>query len=91
MKEYRVCCCHDNQAVFLQHAFESTGLSQAQQALLLQSFREVLVQIPLMVRAGDSEVLHTFTGYRVEHNHARGPFKGGLRFHQDVRLSGVRA
>jgi glutamate dehydrogenase (NAD(P)+) len=49
--------------------------------------REVVISIPLR-RDGDIEVL---TGYRVQHSSARGPRKGGIRFHQDVDLDEVRA
>ena len=36
-------------------------------------------------------MVHTFQGYRVQHNHARGPFKGGLRFHPDINMGEIRA
>ena len=49
--------------------------------------REVVISIPLR-RGDDVEVL---TGYRVQHSSARGPRKGGIRFHQDVDLNEVRA
>ena len=49
--------------------------------------REVVISIPLR-RGDDVEVL---TGYRVQHSSARGPRKGGIRFHQDVDLDDVRA
>ena len=49
--------------------------------------REVVISIPLR-RGEDVEVL---TGYRVQHSSARGPRKGGIRFHQDVDLDEVRA
>lgn len=49
--------------------------------------REVVISIPLR-RGQDVEVL---TGYRVQHSSARGPRKGGIRFHQDVDLDEVRA
>jgi glutamate dehydrogenase (NAD(P)+) len=49
--------------------------------------REVVISIPLR-RENDVEVL---TGYRVQHSSARGPRKGGIRFHQDVDLDEVRA
>jgi len=49
--------------------------------------REVVISIPLR-REDDVEVL---TGYRVQHSSARGPRKGGIRFHQDVDLNEVRA
>jgi glutamate dehydrogenase (NAD(P)+) len=49
--------------------------------------REVVISIPLR-RGEDVDVL---TGYRVQHSSARGPRKGGIRFHQDVDLDDVRA
>jgi glutamate dehydrogenase (NAD(P)+) len=85
------CCCHDNQAVFLERAMRRLNLNSAQQQLLMQSFREVSVQVPIRIHDRDKHTLRTFTGYRVQHNHARGPFKGGLRFHPDVQLGEVRA
>ncbi len=86
-----LCVCKDNQRHFLEHAFSRMRLDETRQRLLMHSFREVMVQIPLKVqRAGAVELL-TLTGYRVQHNHARGPFKGGLRFHPNVNLDDVRA
>jgi glutamate dehydrogenase (NAD(P)+) len=55
--------------------------------ILRTSRREVQVQI--QVRVGES--IHTYRGYRVQHNGARGPFKGGLRYHHEVDLDEVRA
>ena len=57
-------------------------------AVLRSSYREVQVQIP--VRLSDGR-LHVFSGYRVHHNGARGPYKGGVRYHPDVDLDEVRA
>jgi glutamate dehydrogenase (NAD(P)+) len=57
-------------------------------AVLRSSYREVQVQVP--VRLGDDKV-HVFSGYRVQHNGARGPYKGGIRFHPEVDLDEVRA
>jgi len=85
------CCCHDSQAVFFDRAVKQLDLNASQQDLLLQSFREVSVQIPLQTSCKGKDLLQTFTGYRVQHNHARGPFKGGLRFHPDVNISEIRA
>lgn len=59
------------------------GISQA----LQQCEREIVISIPLR-RNGKLEVL---TGYRVQHSSARGPRKGGIRFHQHVDLDEVRA
>ena len=50
--------------------------------------REVQVQIP--IRLHDRQV-HVFSGYRVQHNAARGPYKGGIRYHERVDLDEVRA
>ena len=55
--------------------------------LLAEPYRQVDVQVP--IRADDGSVL-TFRGYRVQHNGARGPFKGGLRFHPETDLDEVR-
>jgi glutamate dehydrogenase (NAD(P)+) len=58
-------------------------------ALLLRSpFREMHVEVPVRMDDGRLEV---FSGYRVQHNGARGPYKGGIRFHPDVDLDEVRA
>ena len=50
--------------------------------------RALIVDVPIELDSG--EVAH-FEGYRVQHNTARGPGKGGVRFHQDVTLSEVMA
>jgi glutamate dehydrogenase (NAD(P)+) len=51
-------------------------------------YREVTVQIP--VRLSDGKI-HVYSGYRIQHNGARGPYKGGIRFHPDVDVDEVRA
>lgn len=58
------------------------------QIALKTPFREVSVEIPLVSEEGSTE---TFRGYRVQHNNARGPMKGGLRYHPQVDLDEVRA
>jgi glutamate dehydrogenase (NAD(P)+) len=50
--------------------------------------REITLYIPVMMDDGNYQV---FTGYRVQHNFARGPAKGGLRYSPDVNLDEVRA
>ncbi|MGH7535497.1 MAG: Glu/Leu/Phe/Val family dehydrogenase, partial [Gemmatimonadales bacterium] len=39
----------------------------------------------------DDGTIRVFTGYRVQHNNARGPFKGGIRYHPDVTEDEVKA
>lgn len=56
--------------------------------VLRSPYREVQVQIPIAQRDGR---IHTYSGYRVQHNGARGPYKGGVRFHPEVDLDEVRA
>ena len=56
--------------------------------LLADPYRQVDMQVP--IHADNGSVL-TFRGYRVQHNGARGPFKGGLRYHPDTDLDEVRA
>lgn len=50
--------------------------------------RELTVNFPVRMDNGDVKV---FTGFRVHHNTALGPTKGGIRYHQDVNLDEVRA
>ena len=68
-------------------AGEILGLRSGVINALSSCEREVVISIPLR-RGDDVEVL---TGYRVQHSSARGPRKGGIRFHQDVDLDEVRA
>ncbi|HET8672920.1 MAG TPA: Glu/Leu/Phe/Val dehydrogenase dimerization domain-containing protein [Thermoleophilaceae bacterium] len=56
--------------------------------VLRSPYREVQVQIPIVQSDGR---IHTYSGYRVQHNGARGPYKGGVRFHPEVDLDEVRA
>ncbi len=51
-------------------------------------YREVTVQIPVKLSDGKT---HVFSGYRIQHNGARGPYKGGIRYHPDVDVDEVRA
>src|ERR687893_60504 len=69
-------------------AAERLDLRDDVAAVLRSSYREVQVQVP--VRLGDGKI-HVFSGYRVQHNGARGPYKGGIRFHPEVDLDEVRA
>jgi glutamate dehydrogenase (NAD(P)+) len=57
-------------------------------AILRQPEREMTVAVPVVMDDGRIEV---FTGHRVQHSSARGPCKGGIRYHPRVDLSEVRA
>ena len=69
-------------------AAERLGLRDDVAAVLRSPYREVRVQIPITLSDGR---IHCFSGFRVQHNGARGPYKGGIRFHPEVDLDEVRA
>ena len=49
---------------------------------------EIIVHFPVKMDNGEVEI---FTGYRVQHNNALGPYKGGLRYHPTVDIDAARA
>ncbi len=57
-------------------------------AVVSSPYRELIVQLPVRMDDGRLEIFH---GYRVQHNAVRGPYKGGLRYHQEVDLNEVRS
>src|SRR4051794_9731998 len=69
-------------------AAERLGLREDVVAVIRSSYREVQVQVPVSLSDGR---IHVFSGFRVQHNGARGPYKGGIRFHPEVDLDEVRA
>jgi len=73
---------------FFQKAAAIDHLSDAATAVLQSTYRELRVQVP--VRRDDGS-LDVFVGYRVQHNGARGPYKGGIRYHPHADLEEVRA
>jgi glutamate dehydrogenase (NAD(P)+) len=69
-------------------AADRLGVADGLRTVVGTAEREVQVQIPIKLRDGQ---IHVFEGYRVQHNSARGPYKGGIRYHQQVDLDEVRA
>ena len=69
-------------------AADRMGLREDIREVMRSSYREVQVQVPVML--GDGKI-HVFSGFRVQHNGARGPYKGGIRYHPEVDLDEVRA
>lgn len=94
-QSYRQCY---NKAL-MQNPFDN-ALSQVNRAAALTHFdpeflelmrhpqRQVRVSIP--VRMDDGK-LNVYEGYRVQHNNWRGPYKGGIRYHQDTNIDEVKA
>ena len=67
--------------LFFNRAADHLDLNENLRTILTTPRRVVRVEI--VTESDDGELLHHL-GYRVQHNHARGPMKGGLRFHPDM-------
>jgi glutamate dehydrogenase (NAD(P)+) len=63
-------------------------LDQSLRNVLRAAKRQLIVSIPVRMDGGETKV---FEGYRVQHNIARGPAKGGIRYHPNVTLDEVKA
>ena len=74
--------------LFYDRAADRLGLTAGCREMLRLPWRELKVQVPVRMDDGRIEV---FSGYRVQHNGARGPYKGGVRFHPNADLEEVRA
>jgi glutamate dehydrogenase (NAD(P)+) len=73
---------------YFRKAAQVMDLSDRIQKLLLNPYREIIVNIPLEMDNGE---IQTFTGYRIQHSNARGPMKGGLRYHPEVDLEEAKS
>ncbi|WRS26834.1 Glu/Leu/Phe/Val dehydrogenase [Oscillospiraceae bacterium MB08-C2-2] len=78
---------HNAQAQF-DHVAEKLGLDAGTKALLREPMREMHFTIPVKMDDGTTRV---FKAYRIRHNDARGPGKGGIRFHPHETADTVRA
>ncbi len=70
------------------HAADVMGLHHYMKIILAQPKNEIMVHFPVKMDNGHHQL---FKGYRVQHNNALGPYKGGLRFHHDVHLDDVKS
>jgi glutamate dehydrogenase (NAD(P)+) len=95
--------CNDtaiNEVIYMVQSFYESVLGQIDatadrinldpgiQQILKKPERELTVAIPI---EKDDETIEVFTGYRVQHSSARGPCKGGIRYHPDINLDEVKA
>ena len=69
-------------------AADYLDLDPSMRHVLENAKRQLIVSIPVKMDGGDVQV---FEGYRVQHNIARGPAKGGIRYHPNVTLDEVKA
>lgn len=74
--------------LYFNRAADELDTPEWMRSLLLESKREVAVQVTFEL---DDGTIETARGYRVQHNNARGPMKGGLRYHPQVDIDEVRA
>lgn len=73
---------------YFDEAAELVRLKDELYDVLKTPYREIDVQVPVRMDSGE---LKTYRGYRVQHNGARGPYKGGMRYHASADLEEVRA
>jgi glutamate dehydrogenase (NAD(P)+) len=69
-------------------AADHLGIDDDLRSILKTPKRQMIVSIPVRM---DNGRIHVFEGYRVQHNIARGPAKGGIRYHPNVTLDEVKA
>src|SRR2546421_7034315 len=72
---------------FYEQAAEKLQLELSLREAMATPTREVTVQVRVPMDGGGFKV---YKGYRVQYNNARGPYKGGLRFHPNVSLDEIR-
>ena len=77
----------DSASVHLRRVFEILKLDSSYEPRLITPLREIRVE--LVIRMDNGAIGH-FIGYRVQHDNARGPFKGGIRYHPTVDLPETR-
>ncbi len=72
----------------MEEAIKTGGIDPTYFEILKNPQRETKVYLPVEMDDGSIQV---FKGYRVQHSNIRGPFKGGIRYHQDCNLSEIKA
>ena len=72
----------------LDKAARVAGISPAIREILSQPKNEIIVNFPVRMDSGEYKM---FKGYRVQHSNILGPYKGGIRYHEQVSLDEVKA
>ncbi len=78
----------DNVLEQFNSAADKINLNPNVRKILSITNTEIIIHFPVRMDNGDVEI---FTGYRVQHNNALGPYKGGLRYHPTVDIDAARA
>lgn len=79
---------YESAQAVIRQAAEKMGLASWMVDVLVRPQREIRVRFPVTMDDGS---VRMFEGFRVQHNNARGPYKGGIRYHWNVDLDEVRA
>lgn len=79
---------YENVVSVMEKAMEVGKIKKDMFEIIKNPQRETKVYLPVEMDDGSVKV---FEGYRVQHSNIRGPFKGGIRFHQDCDLNEVKA
>ncbi len=79
---------YENAKELINEVADKLNLEMWIREALLMIHKELKVTFPVEMDDGTVKI---FTGFRIQHNHMRGPFKGGIRYHWDVNLDEVRA
>jgi len=87
-REKKKSSVYDNVVHQFNKAADLIDLDPNIRKILNTTTNEIVIHFPVKMDNGQVEM---FTGYRVQHNNALGPYKGGLRFHPSVNIDEVRA
>jgi len=79
---------YENVKEIIRQVAGSLGLGENEYLFVMYPERELKVAFPVRMDDGNIRI---FEGYRVQHSSLRGPYKGGIRFHEDVDIDEVRA
>lgn len=79
---------YENVVSVMEKAMEVGHISMDMFEILKNPQRETKVYLPVEM---DNGTVKVFEGYRIQHSNIRGPFKGGIRYHQDCNLNEVKA
>ncbi|HYO96495.1 MAG TPA: Glu/Leu/Phe/Val dehydrogenase [Polyangiaceae bacterium] len=73
---------------YLESAAKLAGIPEHVRLILSQPKAEIIVNFPVLMDNGHYRL---FKGYRIQHNNIAGPYKGGMRFHEDASLDDFKA
>ncbi|KUO71177.1 MAG: glutamate dehydrogenase [Desulfosporosinus sp. BRH_c37] len=79
---------YENVVTVLEQAMDVGNIDRSMFEILKNPQRAVIVYLPVEM---DDGTVRVFEGYRVQHSNIRGPFKGGVRYHQDCDLNETKA